>query len=477
MENNLNINLNLDENYSTRRESTTLGLNSNQEKFIFAFVGLPARGKSYISRKLATYLDWIGFDSKVFSVGVYRRSLIGVNCDWRFFENDNKETALIREKCVYRAIDDMISFLLEKGGRVGVIDGTNTKKEKRRQLEEYIKSRMTQNVTYSFIWIESICTLEDIVERNIIKTKLKSPDYKGWNEEVAVRDFRERISAYEKVYDHLSPENDGENCAYIQLLNYNSEIVVSNVKGFLQSKVLSYLVNLIPGDRPIYFTRHGLSENNSKDIIGGDSPLSEQGLKYAKSLYNFLSNEEFIKNKKDYKENCVIYCSTLKRCVQTAKELEPLGKIHINKCLDDLNVGICDGMSYEEIQEVYPKEFEERLKDKLSYRYPRGESYSDLILRIEPLIHELERRQGPVIVVGHQATLRCLYGYFTNTPVEEIPTLDFPRHAIIRKLPQAFGCNEKRFKINTITDEVTCIDPEIQNFEDKLYNLPEKKEL
>jgi hypothetical protein len=28
-----------------------------------------------------------------------------------------------------------------------------------------------------------------------------------------------------------------------------------------------------------------------------------------------------------------------------------------------------------------------------------------------------------------------------------------------------------------VTEEVTCIDPEIQNFEDKLYNLPEKKEL
>jgi len=465
--------------YSKRRESAALGCNSNQEKYIFAFVGLPARGKSYLSRKLATFLDWIGFDSKVFSIGVYRRSLIGVNCDWRFFENDNKNTSLLREKCVYRAIDDMINFLLEKNGTVGVFDGTNTSKDKRREIEEYIKNKMNDGLRYNIMWIESICTLEDIVEKNIIKTKLKCPDYKGWEEEKAVKDFRERISTYEKVYDHLSPENDGENCSYIQLINYNSEIIVRNVKGFLHSKVLSYLVNLIPGDRPIYFTRHGSSENNLKNTIGGDSPLSEQGLKYAKKLYNLLSNEEFIKNKKDYKENCVIYCSTLKRCVQTAKELESLGKIHINKCIDDLDVGECDGMSYEEIKQTYPKEYEERNKDKLNYRYPRGESYIDLINRIEPLIHELERRQGPVIVVGHQATLRCLYGYFTNTPLEEIPFLDFPRYTVIRKLPQAYGCNEKRFKIHLDSDFVECLDEisETKNFEDKLYNIPEKKDL
>lgn len=34
-------------------------------------------------------------------------------------------------------------------------------------------------------------------------------------------------------------------------------------------------------------------------------------------------------------------------------------------------VGACDGMTYEEIEEEYPEEFEMREKDKLAYRYPR----------------------------------------------------------------------------------------------------------
>jgi broad specificity phosphatase PhoE len=42
------------------------------------------------------------------------------------------------------------------------------------------------------------------------------------------------------------------------------------------------------------------------------------------------------------------------------------------------------------------------------YRYPRGESYEDLIERLEPVIFELERLRNPVLIVAHQATLRCM---------------------------------------------------------------------
>lgn len=442
------------------------------EKYIFVFVGLPARGKSYLSRKLAKYLDWMGFDSKVFSIGLYRRTLIGVNCDWKFF--DDKRTENLREKCFMKVVEDMISFLLN-GGRVGIIDGTNTRREARKKIEEYVVSHIPSNVKYNFMWIESICDLEDVIEKNIVGNKLKSPDYRDWPEENAIKDFRDRINTYQKTYEHLSPELDGENSTYIQLINYNTEIVIRNVNGFLQSKVLSFLVNLIPGENPIYFTRHGGSENDLKNIRGGDSGLNDTGRSYAQALYKFLSNEEYIKNGS---KKFNIYCSTLKRSLHTAQELSALGKLHPFKCLDDLNLGVCDGMSNEEIKEKYPKEFEEREKDKLNHSYPRGESYRDLIHRIEPLIYELERRQGPVIVVGHHTTLRCLYGYFTHTPLENIPKIDIPFHTVLRKLPQAFGFNEERFHIDLSTGEVRPVKLEVlTNYEDNLYNVPEKTDL
>ena len=48
--------------------------------------------------------------------------------------------------------------------------------------------------------------------------------------------------------------------------------------------------------------------------------------------------------------------------------------------------GDCEAMTYEEIQEKFPKEFALRDQDKFHYRYPKGESYEDLVHRLEPVI-------------------------------------------------------------------------------------------
>ena len=43
---------------------------------VIVMVGLPARGKTYISKKLSRYLNWIGVNTRVFNLGEYR-SVIG----------------------------------------------------------------------------------------------------------------------------------------------------------------------------------------------------------------------------------------------------------------------------------------------------------------------------------------------------------------------------------------------------------------
>lgn len=70
-------------------------------------------------------------------------------------------------------------------------------------------------------------------------------------------------------------------------------------------------------------------------------------------------------------------------------------------------------MTYEEIKEKLPDDFAARDQNKFAYRYPRGESYEDLVARLEPVIMELER-QANVLVVSHQAVLRCLLAYFLD---------------------------------------------------------------
>ena len=43
-------------------------------KQIIIMVGLPARGKSFISNKLLKYLNWSNIKTKIFNVGNYRRA-------------------------------------------------------------------------------------------------------------------------------------------------------------------------------------------------------------------------------------------------------------------------------------------------------------------------------------------------------------------------------------------------------------------
>jgi len=169
---------------------------------------------------------------------------------------------------------------------------------------------------------------------------------------------KERIKEYEKVYEKMSEHHDGPETKFIQLINQNSNIIIRNIHGYLSSKLVSYLVNIHMGERPIYFSRHGESEHNLKHLIGGDASLSKNGRNYAEKLKNFFMVES--KKFSIYPDKCLVYCSTLKRTIETSEYLDFLGKSISLKCLDELNVGVCDGMTYEEVKEKYPKDFEER---------------------------------------------------------------------------------------------------------------------
>jgi broad specificity phosphatase PhoE len=95
-----------------------------------------------------------------------------------------------------------------------------------------------------------------------------------------------------------------------------------------------------------------------------------------------------------------------------------------------------------------PAEYEARKRDKFTYRYPRGESYQDVILRLEPVIIALERTRKPVLVIAHNAVLRALYAYFSGVPRERCPHLAIPLHTVIELTPHAYGCHESRLSLD-----------------------------
>jgi hypothetical protein len=87
---------------------------NQDEKIVISMVGLPARGKSYIARKVARYLNWTGLKARVFNIGMYRRHLVGIDCDAKFFDPNNKDAQKARDLCAVEAINDLIQYLQGK---------------------------------------------------------------------------------------------------------------------------------------------------------------------------------------------------------------------------------------------------------------------------------------------------------------------------------------------------------------------------
>ena len=141
----------------------------------------------------------------------------------------------------------------------------------------------------------------------------------------------------------------------------------------------------------------------------------------------------------------------MNRTLQTAEALG--GSDRKLRALDEINAGICDGLTYLEIEKKYPEIATNRRADKLRYRYPQGESYEDVIERLESVIFELEHSKESILVIAHQAILRALYAYFANRSRQDVPYLSIPLHTVIELRPQTYGCVERRLALPPIIDE------------------------
>ena len=71
---------------------------------VLVMVGLPARGKTYMSRKLARYLRWQGYRARVFNVGTYRRERLGTGQAARCFDPDNVDGVNDRTRMALQAL-------------------------------------------------------------------------------------------------------------------------------------------------------------------------------------------------------------------------------------------------------------------------------------------------------------------------------------------------------------------------------------
>ncbi|NXR73976.1 F262 bisphosphatase, partial [Pycnonotus jocosus] len=428
---------------------------------LIVMIGLPARGKTYMSKKLTRYLNWIGVPTKVFNLGVYRREAVKSYKSYDFFRHDNKEAMEIRKRCALVALEDVKSYLLEECGQIAVrsfalktvLHQGNSKLPgafkdliwvwglKVSRSSRVLALKCASLPCPEVFFVESVCDDPEVIAANILEVKVSSPDYPERHRENVMDDFLKRIECYKVTYQPLDPDASDKDLSFIKVINVGQRFLVNRVQDYIQSKIVYYLMNIHVQPRTIYLCRHGESEYNLLGKIGGDSGLSPRGKQFSQALKKFIEEQEIVDLK--------VWTSQLKRTIQTA---ESLGVLYEQwKILNEIDAGVCEEMTYAEIEAKYPDEFAMRDQEKYLYRYPGGESYQDLVQRLEPVIMELER-QGNVLVISHQAVMRCLLAYFLDKSADELPYLRCPLHTILKLTPVAYGC-----KVETITLNVEAV--------------------
>lgn len=207
-----------------RSRSSSISVpSSSPNKIIFALVGLPARGKSFLSSKIVSFFKWSGVKARIFNVGSKRREMEGAKKSGHstFFCNNNSDAKMKREEIALATLDEAIHWLLHEDGSIALFDATNTTQARRQLIQDRLNEEC---VTFNLIFIESICTNEDVLRNNYLQKIRHSPDFDGVSEDVALKDLQDRIKAYEGVYE---PVADEENVAYIKVIDFHSKVRAS----------------------------------------------------------------------------------------------------------------------------------------------------------------------------------------------------------------------------------------------------------
>lgn len=128
----------------------------------------------------------------------------------------------------------------------------------------------------------------------------------------------------------------------------------------------------------IYFARHGETDWNIAMRVQGttDIPLNENGMKQADLLFENLDKENV--------KLCQIYSSYQKRALTTAEIVGARCNVPVKviRGLEEMNLGLFEGHTWEEIELLYPDEHSEWRSNKRYNKAPNGESYQDLLERV-----------------------------------------------------------------------------------------------
>ncbi len=164
----------------------------------------------------------------------------------------------------------------------------------------------------------------------------------------------------------------------------------------------------------IYLVRHGLTHWNHEFRYQGhtDIELSPQGIEQAFALKKRLKGED-IK---------AIFSSDLRRARQTAEIInqEHNLEIQIDPALKEVNFGVWEGLTYQDLQQKYPEQLKIWKDTPHLLDIETGETFDSLMHRAINFVNNIYNayRKDNIIVVSHGGTIAAMICGLMNEPLK-----------------------------------------------------------
>jgi broad specificity phosphatase PhoE len=170
----------------------------------------------------------------------------------------------------------------------------------------------------------------------------------------------------------------------------------------------------------LHLVRHGETEWNKLGRFQGqiDIPLNSRGLAQAKETAQAIAEDGEI----------ALYSSPLQRTMQVADEISHLANVPVVPVpgVKELNLGELEGVTGEEMRNLWPDVYAAWNQDPGTLAMPKGESLSQLQDRAWQALQELEEAHSGddvIVLVSHNFAIRTMIHKVLGLPLSNFHRL------------------------------------------------------
>jgi broad specificity phosphatase PhoE len=175
---------------------------------------------------------------------------------------------------------------------------------------------------------------------------------------------------------------------------------------------------------PVWLARHGETEWNCSGRMQGrkGAPLTGRGLAQGRALAAAAVRVGVTR----------VITSPLERALVSATQVGSAVGCPLIVCdaLMEADFGLCGGLTELEIEQRFPGLLQQRKREKWTHRWPRGESYADMVERVRPAL-EMIGSEPRTMIVAHQSVNRVITHLLADVSCEAVLAMAQPSDIVL----------------------------------------------